>query len=35
LRGGIELGTGVVGGGREHLGFSCVGYKMTILYILK
>jgi len=35
LRDGIELGTGILGGGREHLDFSCVGYKLTIQYILK
>jgi hypothetical protein len=35
LRGGKGLETGILGGGREHLDFSCVGYTLTILYILK
>ncbi len=32
---GLSLERELVGVGRGHFGFSCVGYKLTILYILK
>jgi hypothetical protein len=35
LRGGIELGTGILGGGRGHGGCFLLRYTYIVKYILK